>query len=131
MEEPLGIPGHPGKTGWSRKLHEWLRDCGLSFEAEGEATRIVLGQAMIQVAEGYSVIISLTLPGTGEEAEGFEDDIARAFRIASRIAGDREIRYELDDSLPRYPMLYIMITFEDPWALAERIVTALKEYCGD
>ena len=134
-EEPIGVPGHPGKSEWSRMLQEWLRDCGLSFEAEGEATRIMVGQVAVQVAEGedggYSVIVSVSLPGRGVDAQGVEDEIARAVRLASRIAGERSLRYDVDQSLPDYPMLYIIVGFEDPYSMAEALTGALEEHCED
>ncbi len=132
-EEPAGIPGHAGKSEWSKRLQEWLRDCGFRYEAEGEATRIMVDGVLVQVAEGegegYSVIVSAPLPSHGgSEAEAA--DACAALRLAARIAGEESIKYEIDDSLPSYPMLYIIIGFSDPWSLAQALVDALRDRCG-
>lgn len=131
-EEPTGIPGHVGKSEWSKRLQEWLRDCGLRYEAEGEATRIMVDGVLVQVAEGeeggYSVIVSAPLPSRGA-SDAEVADACNALRLAARIAGEEGIKYEIDDSLPSYPMLYIIIGFSDPWSLAQAIVDALSDMC--
>ena len=138
MEEELGIPGHAGHSSWSRRLQSWLRDCGLHFEAEGEATRISLGGGvLLEIAEslegeGYEVVASIPLAGTGREAveTGLPALVARALDVIARVAGDRQLNYDLDTSLPSYPILRVRAAFTDPWEMAEAIAEALSDECG-
>ena len=135
MEEPEGIPGHVGASEWSRALHLWLRDCGVSFEAEGEATRISLPNGVMveltESGEGFAVVISLTLATRGEDLLREAEVIADAFRLAGKVAGQGGVSFDVDNSLPDYPILYITVPFNSPWELVSSLQEALTSYCEE
>jgi len=132
-EEEHGIPGHAGKKEWAKKLQGFLREAGISFEAEGEATRIHLGMLSVEVTEsgetGYAVVITVPLPGSSSDAE--DEEMVSAYRNAAKILaglGADEIRYELDTDMPGYPALRAIIEYRDPVELAEKLVKALEPF---
>lgn len=133
MAEEAGIPGHAAKTGWAKRLQGFLRDRGISFEAEGEATRIHLGDIVVEVAEagggrGYAVVITVPLPGSSREAdEAAGRALADAIRLAG-LLGAEGLGYELDTSLPGYPSLRIIVEYMDPRELADTLIAALEKY---
>ncbi len=128
-----GIPGHASKKEWANRLQRWLKERGVSFEAEGEATRIHLDSGVyVEVAEslegsGYDLVVTVPLPGTGEEAgEDTIRAIRDAFELLHLVGGG--LRYELDNSIPEYPSLRIMRGFEDPEELVEKLIGALERF---
>lgn len=132
-EEEQGVPGHMGKKDWAKRLQGFLRDAGISFEAEGEATRIHLGMLSIEVTEagenGYAVVLTVPLPGSSEDAG--DEETVNAYRDALRVLaglGAGEPRYELDTDMPGYPTLRIIVEYSDPNELAERLIEALKPF---
>jgi hypothetical protein len=131
-----GIPGHVAEEGWSKSLQEWLKECNFSFEAEGEATRINIDGVLVEVAEasqgeGYDIVISVQLPSQGSSESASDAElVARAIELAVKVAENRRIRYDLDDSLPDYPMLRAIINFKDPWDLVDAVYKALQNECG-
>jgi hypothetical protein len=132
--EEEGIPGHAGKTEWSNSLQRWLRECGIKFEAEGEATRASVNGVTIEVAEGissegYDIVVSITMPTVGSDLVREAENVLKALTIAGKIAGKKEVKYELDSSLPSYPILYITVSFKDPWRLVESFKNGIREYC--
>lgn len=134
-EEEQGIPGHAGKKDWAKKLQAFLRESGISFEAEGEATRIHLGMLSIEVTESgesnYAIVITVPLPGSSADAEDEENVKAysNALEMLRRLGVD-EVKYELDTDVPGYPSLRIMIEYSDPSELAEKLIEALKPFTG-
>ena len=134
MEE--GIPGHAGKTEWAKKIQGFLKERGVSFEAEGEATRIHLDDIVVEVTEaesgeGYAIVITVPLPGSSSEAldEATSRTLASAMKLAGLLDAE-ELGYELDTSLPGYPSLRIIVEYSDPNTLADKLVEALKKYLG-
>ena len=132
-EEEQGVPGHMGKKDWAKRLQGFLRDAGISFEAEGEATRIHLGMLSIEVTEagenGYAVVLTVPLPGSSEDAG--DEETVNAYRDALRVLaglGAEELRYELDTDMPGYPALRVIIEYSDPNELAEKLIEALKPF---
>ena len=127
-----GIPGHASKKTWANRLQQWLRSRGLSFEAEGEATRIHLDSGLyIEVSEDiedpsrYAIVLTIPLPGTGEEAEEAKKAIDDALELLGLIGG--ELRYELDNSIPEYPSIRVTRAFENPEELVAKLTTALEQ----
>ncbi len=122
-----GIPGHASKEEWAWRLQRRLREIGVSFEAEGSATRISLpGGAVVEVVEaegGYGLAATVPLPAGGDPEAA--EAVATALRVMARLGV--ELHYELDDSLPGYPMLRVTADFQDPYTLAERLLEALEE----
>ena len=132
-EEEQGIPGHAGKKDWARRLQSFLRESGISFEAEGEATRVHLGMLSVEVTESgensYAIVITVPLPGSSADAG--DEENARAYSNALRVLerlGAEEIRYELDTDVPGYPSLRIIVEYSDPGELAEKLIEALKPF---
>ncbi len=131
MEYPEeGIPGHAAKTPWAHRLQTKLKELGILFEAEGEATRIRLAEgvyAEVREAdeEGYSVAVTIPLPTSGEDPEY----LAEAFKAAARfiVKLGREAKYEVDESLPGYPMLRAIVDFTGPDELVDLILKAVTE----
>lgn len=123
-----GIPGHAAKSPWAYRLQSTLKDLGVPFEAEGEATRIKLYEGVYaEVMEsdngGYSVAVAIPLPSSGDDPEL----VAEAFKAAARfiVGMGRDVRYEVDESLPGYPMLRALVDFFDPDDLVDSVVKAL------
>lgn len=130
MDSEYGVPGHAGSSEWARKLQSFLKNSRLSFEAEGDTTRIHLGELQLEVSRredssGYQVILMVPLPGelSLEETSISGDAFRRAMSILGRLEG--EIYYNLDDSLPGYPVLHIVVVHQDPNRLVELLVDAL------
>ncbi|MEB3816548.1 MAG: hypothetical protein LRS46_01200 [Desulfurococcales archaeon] len=127
MEE--GIPGHASHERWANELQRRLRELGVSFEAEGEATRINLGEGIVvEIAEapegeeGYAVVANIPLP-TGGDPE-YADSVALALKVLAALGS--ELKYELDESLPGYPMLRVRAVFKDPLDMSRRLLEVLE-----
>ncbi len=122
-----GIPGHAAKEEWAWILQRRLREAGVRYEAEGSATRIALeGGAVVEVVEhgeGYAVAATIPLP-SGGDPESVEP-VAAALRVMALLGV--ELSYELDESLPGYPMLRVTAAFGDPYTLAERLLESIRE----
>ncbi|GAB6147799.1 hypothetical protein [Stetteria hydrogenophila] len=125
-----GIPGHAAKSPWAHRLQSKLKELQVPFEAEGEATRIRLAEGVYaEVREagggrGYAVSVTVPLPVSGDDPES----AAEAFKAAAGFitALGRDVKYEVDESLPGYPMLRAVVEFSDPKELADAVVKALK-----
>ncbi len=128
-----GIPGHAAKSRWAHRLQRSLLGLGAPFEAEGEATRIRLAEGVYaevrEASEGYSVSLTLPLPG-GEPGEA--EYYVEAFRAAAAFLASlgAEPRYEVDSSLPGYPMLRALAEFADPESLVESVLRAVRAALG-
>ncbi len=130
MEYPEeGIPGHAAKTPWAHRLQSKLKELGIPFEAEGEATRIRLAEGVYaEVREsgegGYSIAVTIPLPTSGEDPEC----LAEAFKAAAAfiVKLGVEARYEVDESLPGYPMLRAIIGFASPEDLVNSVLKAVS-----
>ena len=135
-DEEFGIPGHAAKSGWASKLQSFLKDLGVPFEAEGEATRIrlyegVLAEVREAEKEGYAVEVSIPLPGDCAEGCDIEYHV-EAYRAALRLLAGlgSALAYYLDDSIPGYPVLRARATFANPYELADRLAEAVRAYFG-
>jgi hypothetical protein len=111
--------------GWVERLKESLRSLGIPFESEAEAFRISLDGASLEVAEapeGYAIIATIPLPGPGEADVARQ--VCKALEVMARL--DVELKYEVDESLPGYPMLRVTAPHKDPSELASKLVEALR-----
>ncbi|MEB3859614.1 MAG: hypothetical protein LRS43_00220 [Desulfurococcales archaeon] len=123
------MPGHAAPGGPSKRLQKFLASRGASFEAEGDTTRVHFNGWILEVRDepggGFSAIITLSLAD-----EGPSRDTARAaceaFSLAMALKGG--IRYEVDESLPGYPMLRIIVSRHSLDMLVEDLMRALEKY---
>jgi hypothetical protein len=118
-----------GGGGWVERLKESLRSLGVPFESEAEAFRISVEGASLEVAEspeGYAVVATIPLPGPGEADTARQ--ACKALEVMARLGV--ELKYEVDESLPGYPMLRVTAPYRDPSELASKLVEALKALQG-
>ncbi len=107
------------------------KELGLSFEKE-ESVRIHIDDVVIEVSPsngGGKVTISIQLLPEGassEEVEGVVKSFKKALEIASKLEGG-ELTYELDTSLPSYPYLYIVRSYESKEKLLDDLKKALSK----
>ena len=133
MEEPTGIPGHVGGEGPSRRLQETLKALGISFEAEGEVTRIHLGEAIVEVKDdpehGYITQIQVPLPVPGDDPSG----ALEAFRVLAVILSslEGEVHYSVEEIVPGYPSLIGFVSYRDRTRQVEELLLALYRYLGE
>ncbi len=132
--EEEGIPGHASKKDWARRLQSFLKEKGVSFEAEGEAVRIHINGFTVEVmeapnGEGYAIAVTVPLPGSSSEAadEEARRTVAEALRFAG-LLGAEELGYEVDTSIPGYPSMRITVVYREPEKLAETLMKAIEEY---
>jgi len=120
-----------GKT-WIKELRKILDELGISYEAE-ENVRVHVGEVVVQIGEleederGYYVTASISLPSsesTLEEFDYYMDSFKAALKLILGLSG--EVKYELDTSLPDYPVLHITKKFNDAEKLVEDLKNVLK-----
>ncbi len=136
-DEEAGIPGHAGK-GVAAELQRSLKNLGCRFEAEGDMVRIHLGDSVIELKDepGRGVMVEAQIP-LSEEAPYSEDEIRStaesakaAITVVLKAARGLRLEYELDTSIPGYPMLRMRFYPEDYKAAADRLLEAiLSEGC--
>ncbi len=136
-EEEVGIPGHAGK-GIAAELQKSLKNLGCRFEAEGDMVRLHVGDAVIELKDepGRGAMIETQIPLLDEspfrvdELKEALDSISRALLITLKAARGLKVEYEVDNSLPGYPMLRVRFYPEDYRAAADRLLEAvLSEGC--
>ncbi|HIQ55633.1 MAG TPA: hypothetical protein EYH59_02975 [Pyrodictium sp.] len=118
---------------WIKELRKVLDELGISYEAE-ENVRVHVGEVVVQIGEfeegekGYYVTASINLPSsesTLEEFNYYMDSFKVALKLMLGLTG--EMRYELDTSLPDYPVLHITRKFNDAGKLVENLKNTLKK----
>lgn len=129
-DEELGIPGHAGKSGASKRFQRLLAKVGCSFEAEGDTTRLMLGSGtLIEVkeepGEGVVVEASIPLPTSTAELEQGGRSIVKAFELLLSLG--REPEYSIDNSLPGYPVLRGRVVFKSVEEAYQAIEEAVLE----
>jgi hypothetical protein len=136
-EEEAGIPGHAGR-GVAGELQRSLKNLGCRFEAEGDMVRIHVGSAVVELKDEpergavIEAVIPLLeeAPLREEEISEAVEDAAKAARILYKAARGLRVEYELDTSLPGYPMLRARCFPESYRAAAERLLDAvMSEGC--
>jgi len=124
--------GEKGKT-WIKELRKILDELGINYEAE-ENIRVHVGEVVVQIGEfeegekGYYVTASISLPSsesTLEEFDYYMNSFKAALKLILGLAG--EVKYELDTSLPDYPVLHITRKFNDAGKLVEDLKNVLKK----
>lgn len=127
-EEEHGIPGHAGKTGPARLLQHALKELGVSFEAEGETTRIHLAGTIIEVKEdpdlGRITQVSAPLPAPGDDPEDATKPLRVLAVLVTFLRG--EPRYVAEEAAPGYYTLHAMIPYQDPYQQAEDLLEAVR-----
>ncbi len=136
-DEEHGIPGHAGK-GSALALQRLLKNLGCRFEAEGDMVRIHLGDSLLEVkdepGEGLILEASITLIEEAPIKEGSLLEVLggvyKALKLFYQAAAGAKISYELDTSIPGYPILRARIRVERYDELTLRLSEALsKEGC--
>ena len=116
----------PGEA-CSKPVVEALKEMGVSFEAEGGMVRIhVGGGAYIEISAshgGCNVTLAASLPALPEEVYEALEAMAKGLSLILSLGSPR---YDLDASIPDYPMLYATISGVDPSILLAK----LKERFG-
>ncbi len=129
-EEAHGdIPGHAALEGPARRLQKFLASRGASFEAEGATTRVHFEGWILEVRDepggGFSAVVTINVSGTSPSEEA-RRALCEAATVALSIRG--EVRYEIDESLPGYPMLRIVVVQESFEQLIEDVIRVLDKY---
>ncbi len=123
----------PGHVSWRRPVESFqksLKELGVSFEAEGDVTRIHVDGVVIEVSwdSGIGVIqATLPLPCDGGDADYY----VRAFKAFAFILASLNgvsFEYDLDLSIPGYPMLRARSSFSSFEVLASFLVKVLGSY---
>ena len=116
---------------WFEELKEELRKLGLEFESEAEAIRVTLPSGtQIETlekkdGEGISLCITAPLPGEGpEDPNYYIKALEEALKVALQI--ESKYRYEVDESLPGYPVLRIYMDFSSGDELKDKLIRSLR-----
>ena len=115
---------------WVKRIQSILSKSSLRYEVE-EAIRIHVDDIIIQIGESsdglLSVSFSISLPSESskEEIERVVQSFEKALHMSS-ILEQGELSYELDTSLPNYPVLYIVRKYRDTDALILDVEKMLK-----
>jgi len=132
MDEEHGIPGHAGKSGPAAMLQRALVELGVSFEAEGETTRIHLEGAIIEVKDdpelGRITQVSVPLPSPGEEPDVTAPPLEVLAVVMSFLRG--RVKYVAEEAAPGYYTLHAMVPYRDPYQQAEDLLYALRAVTG-
>ena len=128
-----GIPGHAAKTPWAHRLQRSLKELGVPFEAEGEATRVRLAEGVYaevrEASEGYTVAVSVPLPsGDAGDIQYYVEAFRAAVAFLAALGVEPE--YEVDSSLPGYPMLRALARFSDPESLVDSVLRGVRAVLG-
>jgi hypothetical protein len=118
---------------WVKRLASKLKELGVEHEYEGEALRLHIGELVVEVTThpegGYMVSMQVPLPGSsGDQPDHYVNAFANAVRLFLRLSGSPE--YQLDTSLPDYPMLYIVRRYDDPWKMVDEVAKAVRDLKG-
>ena len=100
----------------------------MEHEYEGESLRMHIGELVVEVSThpegGFMVTMQVPLPGPGEEqVDQYVKTFEKALKVFSRLKGDAE--YQLDTSLPDYPMLHLVRRYSDPWKMVDEVAEAV------
>lgn len=130
-EEPTGIPGHVSGKEAARWFQKLVRDLGCRFEAEGDVTRIHLESSIVEVKDDpeRGVILEATIqlpPSTGEDPRFYADGAGLALELVSRLSPGREVSYSLDESIPGYPFLRLVVGYDSLGEAYNDLARALK-----
>ncbi len=129
MEEPVGVPGHGSKEGPAKMLQEELRRLGISYEAEGETTRIHIHGAIVEAKDdpdrGYIVQVQTPLPTPGEDP----GSMVEAYRVLATVVSgsSRDPEYGVEEPVPGYPSLVTVMAYGgDLDGLVRELLSALR-----
>ena len=132
MEEPEGIPGHVSHGGPVRRLQEALKELGISYEAEGETTRIHLGQVIVEVKDdpeyGKITQVQAPLPQPGDDPMEAGETLKTLAETVSRLSG--EARYMLEELVPGYPSIIAIIPYADLERQVQDLLDIIVKYAG-
>ena len=95
-EDELGIPGHASHKDEIKRVQELAGELGLSYEAEGDMTRIALGDLLIEVRDepgGEGVIqVMAVMPEPGSA----HDVLCSMARVIDAVRGYERFEYSLE-----------------------------------
>lgn len=128
-DEEHGIPGHAGKSAAARLLQARLRELGVSFEAEGDTTRVHIAGLIVEAKddpeEGLIVQVQAPLPGEGDDPEEAAGTLA-AFARAVLTAGGRP-RYTVEELMEGYASIVAVIPVGGAMEQAEAVARIVEE----
>ncbi|MCX8196226.1 MAG: hypothetical protein N3F67_04030 [Acidilobaceae archaeon] len=125
-DHEVGIPGHASHKRQLLRLQRALKELGFSFEAEGDVTRIHVNGALVEVRDepgiGLALLLNASLPYRC--SKDCDSSLAAFASVLSYLS--REVEYELDQSIPEYPMLRARVIFGSVEELVESLISALE-----
>lgn len=128
MHDAPGIPGHASHNRHLLRLQRALKELGYSYEAEGDVTRVHVEGALVEVRDepgiGLALLLTAALPYSCRE-DCASSIVPFSFLLSSM---GREVEYELDKSIPGYPMLRARVVFENTESLVETLIKSLDEF---
>ena len=124
-DDELGIPGHASHRGEIKRIQELAGELGLSYEAEGDMTRIALGDLLVEVRDepgGEGVIqVMAVMPEPGS-AHGVLCPMAR---VIDAIRGYERYEYSLE-SIAGYSTLSFTAYYTDIFEAYRNIEPVLR-----
>ncbi len=128
-DEEHGIPGHAGRSEAARLLQGRLRELGVSFEAEGETTRVHVARIIVEAKDdpdlGLIVQVQAPLPAPGDDPVEAQEALASFARAV--LAAGGEPRYQVEEPVPGYASIVAVIPVESPLDQAEAVLRILEE----
>jgi len=127
-----GIPGHAAKSAAARLLQERLRQLGVSFEAEGDTTRVHVSGVIVEAKDdpelGLVVQVQAPLPRPGDDPGDAAAALAAFARAVAVAPG--EARYAVEEPVPGYPSIVAVIPVPGQVEQAEAVLRIVEELAG-
>ena len=124
-EDELGIPGHASHKDEIKRVQELAGELGLSYEAEGDMTRIALGDLLVEVRDepgGEGVIqVMAVMPEPGSA----RSVLCSMARVIDAVRGYERFEYSLE-SIAGYSTLSFTAYYTDIFEAYRNIEPVLR-----